>query len=53
MMSYLDRTFCASKTETHTCGREITEEHKKRAEELGLPISYTFFCGGEIADTSN
>jgi len=50
MICYLGRTFCASKVEAHTCGREITEEHKKRADEAGLPISYDYFCGD---DTSN
>ena len=48
MICYLDRSFCASKTEAHTCGREITEEQVKRADELGLPIAYSFYCGGEF-----
>lgn len=44
MICYRDRTFCSSKTEEHTCGREITPEEIKHAEELGLPIAYGDFC---------
>jgi len=44
MITYRDRTFCASEVEKHTCGRELTEEDKKRAEEIGLPIAYGKFC---------
>lgn len=44
MMCYLDKTWCASEIETHTCGREISEEHKKRADELNLPIAWGLFC---------
>lgn len=47
MLCYKDRTFCADEVETHTCGRELTEEDKKRAEELGLPIAYGSFCKQE------
>ena len=25
-MTYKDRTFCASQTDNHTCGREMSEE---------------------------
>ena len=51
MICYKDTTFCASKVEIHTCGREITEEEIKHAEKIGLPICYSYFCGeakGEI-----
>lgn len=34
--------YCLS--EEHTCGREITPEEIKHAEELGLPIAYGDFC---------
>lgn len=44
MMTYRDKTFCASETEHHTCGRELTEEDKERAKEMGLPIAYGKFC---------
>lgn len=47
MLCYKDRTFCASKVEKHTCGRELSPEDEKRAEELGLPIAYGEFCGAE------
>jgi len=44
MICYKDKTFCASEVEVHTCGRELTWEDKKRAEEIGLPIAYGDFC---------
>ncbi len=44
MLCYKDRTFCASQVEVHTCERELTEEDKKNAEKLGLPIAYADFC---------
>jgi hypothetical protein len=44
MICYKDRTFCASEVEKHTCERELTEEDKKHAEELGLPIAFGEFC---------
>jgi len=40
----MDTTYCASEVENHTCGRELTEEEEKRADELGLPIAYGSFC---------
>ena len=45
MICYKDTTFCASKVEKHTCGREITEEEIKHAKKIGLPIAYAYFCG--------
>ena len=44
MLCYKDKTFCASKTENHTCGREITKEEQDHAKELNLPIAYALFC---------
>lgn len=44
MLCYKDKTFCSSKTPYHTCGRVLTKEDEKRAEELGLPIAYSEFC---------
>lgn len=44
MITYKDKTFCADEVEIHTCGRELTEEDKKHAEEIGLPIAYGSFC---------
>lgn len=40
----MDRAFCASKVEKHTCGRELSEEDTERAKEMGLPIAYGNFC---------
>lgn len=45
MITYKDKCFCASKVKRHTCGRKISEEDKKRAEKLGFPVAYGFFCG--------
>ncbi len=44
MICYKDRTFCASKVEKHTCGREITDAELIEAAEMGLPIAYGDFC---------
>lgn len=44
MICYKDKTFCSDEVEIHTCGRELTEEDKKHAEKLGLPIAYGSFC---------
>jgi len=43
-MPYNDTTYCASNTKNHTCGRELTEEDKKKAIERGLPIAMGKFC---------
>lgn len=44
MICYKDKTFCASEVTVHTCGRELTEEDKSHAEEIGLPVAYSHFC---------
>lgn len=44
MICYKDKTYCASKVEKHTCGRELSEDDAKYAEETGLPIAYGHFC---------
>lgn len=44
MITYKDKAFCASKVKIHTCGRELAEEDKKHAQEIGLPICYGKFC---------
>ena len=47
MLSYADKTFCASKVEHHTCNRELTEKDRKQAKKLGLPIAWAKFCEEE------
>lgn len=42
--SVCDRTFCSSRVEKHTCGRELSSEDEKYAQELGLPIAFREFC---------
>ena len=44
MMCYKDMTFCKSVVERHTCGRELTDEHIKAADRLGLPICWGILC---------
>jgi hypothetical protein len=44
MMCYKDRTFCSSLNCKNDCGRKITEDQKKEAQKLELPIAYAKFC---------
>lgn len=44
MITYKDRTFCASKVKKHACGREFTKEDEKLSKKIGLPIAYGNFC---------
>ncbi len=47
MISYKDKTFCASKSCQGLCGRKLTEEDRKNAKKLGLPICMSYFCNVE------
>lgn len=47
MISYKDRTFCGDDVETHTCGRELTEEDRQNAINIGLPVALGSFCTPE------
>jgi hypothetical protein len=51
MICYRDITFCASKTDDHTCGREFTAQDAIDAEiwwgSKDYPVAYAYFCGGE------
>ena len=47
MICYKDRAFCASDVEEHTCGRELTEEDKRKAEESGLPVCFGDYCDNQ------
>lgn len=44
MLCYRDRSYCGSDVDTHTCGREITQEEIDHAGEIGLPIAYMDYC---------
>ena len=44
MICYKDRTYCASKVEHNTWGRELSKEDLVNAQELDLPIAYSTFC---------
>lgn len=50
MITYRDRTFCASQVKVHTCGRELTETEKQEAIKLELPIAYGEFCKVDLSD---
>jgi len=46
MISYKDRTYCLQGKECahrSECPRYLTEEERKRAETLGLPICFSVF----------
>ncbi len=47
MLNYKDKTFCASPNCKNECGRKLTQEDKKKAQELGLFISLAYFCSDE------
>ena len=45
MICYKDKTYCSSEQHLEACQRQITEEEKEHAAELGLGIAYADFCG--------
>lgn len=48
MICYKDTTFCGSKVENHTCGREFTKEDEIGAEKWwggkDYPVAFSNFC---------
>lgn len=48
MICYKDKTYCDDKVETHTCGREFTEQDKLDAEKWwggkDYPVAFGSFC---------
>ena len=50
MITYLDKTFCASPNCTNECGRKMTEIEMIKSTAPGqfLPICYGYFCGKEV-----
>jgi len=44
MLCFKDQSYCGSENCTNRCGRKITEEELKHAEDLGLPIAYIKYC---------
>ena len=44
MLCYKDKTFCASETNHHTCGRELSDEMRAEAIRLDMPIAWAKFC---------
>lgn len=49
MICYRDRTYCSSKVDKHTCGREFTKQDAIDAEKWwggkDYPVAYGYFCG--------
>ncbi len=45
MITYADRTFCASRACINECGRKITKEQRADAVRKNMAISWGFFCG--------
>lgn len=48
MLSYKDRSFCASPDCKNDCNRKITDSEKEDAIRCDLPVSYAYFCGEPI-----
>lgn len=49
MICYMDKTFCVSEECENKCDRQLTEEIKRAADALDLPISCARFCEEEIS----
>lgn len=45
MISYGDRTFCASPNCKNECGRKITEEQRQDAIKREMLVCSAYFCG--------
>ncbi len=45
MISYKDKTFCASPQCKNECGRQLTDNIKKEANKADMLISMAYFCG--------
>jgi hypothetical protein len=53
-MSFLDKTFCASPNCENACGRKITDEEKKKLNQLPSweqLVSQAYFCGEPVRET--
>jgi hypothetical protein len=44
MLSYKDKTFCASPNCNNECGRKLFAEDKEKARIQGMPIASAYFC---------
>jgi len=45
MLSYKDKTFCASPNCINECGRKITDTERSEAMRTEMFVSYAYFCG--------
>ena len=44
MICFNDRSYCGSPGCTNECGRKMSEQDKRDAQRVGLPVSYGMFC---------
>lgn len=58
MLCYRDTTYCASRDCKNECGRQLTPEIVKEADEWWgkgkheAPIAISCFCGGDLSEVS-
>jgi len=45
MISYKDKTFCASPKCENKCGRKLTMEQKMEVHRNKIDVCYAYFCG--------
>lgn len=57
MISYKDRTFCASEVDDHNCSREFTKQDAIDAEKWwgskDFPVAWAKFCKEDKEDSEN
>ena len=53
MITFKDKTFCASPNCVDECGRKMTEQEKESAKEWNLPVAYAYFCFHDGIQTCN
>lgn len=48
MISYGDRTFCASPNCKNECGRQLTDAVRQQANQRGMLVSTAYFCDNPL-----
>jgi hypothetical protein len=46
----MDRSFCSNPSCDNRCARQLTTEHRERANKMGLPISMRDWCADAVVD---
>lgn len=44
MITFKDRTYCASPNCKNECGRKMKQEEQFQLKKSDLPVSYAYFC---------